>query len=162
MFRRVIIIRYLLQNELSFELSGRLEYLIKATKLWFIPHYSLLPDNNFIELTSITPNTFNILFIVGHNNTVKQYLNTNKIPESIIVIITCNSKINIKNIKFSRNTRVYLTKQLSNKYALTLDGDRYGFKFDPTISEISFYNDITTDSIEDRINNNFDLIINNK
>lgn len=128
--------RLILQDCMKSELSARQKYFYETFHLWFV----IKPINNHsIQLVSIPINCIKILFIVGHNTFVKDYLTHTKIEEEKIVAITCDGTIHFSNLKFPNKT-IYISHQNEHNYADLLNGELYGFAFDPTESEILLYN----------------------
>ena len=101
----------------------------------------------FIQVVSIPTNCLDILFIVGHNIFVKNYLESYKITENRIVAITCDGSIHFSSLKLP-NKILYIPFQNEQNYADLIKGTLYGFNFDLTESEIIFYN---TDKCNDFI-----------
>lgn len=95
-----------------------------------------------------------ILFITGHINHIEEYLNTyiKTIPETIIVATTCLSH-NLK--KYTKQKQIYVPN-INGRYCYYHDGKPYGFGFDPTDSELNFYN--STGDIFTRIESGYRLL----
>ena len=96
-------------------------------------------NNHSIQLVSIPTNCTKILFIVGHNTFVKDYLTCTKFEEEKIAAITCDGTIHFSNLKLPNKT-IYISHQNDHNYADLLNGALYEFDFDPTESEILLYN----------------------
>lgn len=126
----------ILQDYMKSELSARQKYFYETFHLWLVIN---AVNNSSIQLTSIPANCIEILFIVGHNTFVKDYLTHTKIEEDKIVAITCDGTIHFSNLKLPNKT-IYISHQNEHNYADLLDGALYGFDFDPTESEILLYN----------------------
>lgn len=143
--------RYLLQKAFYNELSARQKYIYRAVSLWTITSsYS----SEFIHLTSIPSNCLDVLFIVGHNITVKKYFETSSISEKTIVAVTCVGTIHFSELSLPQKT-IYLPYQNENGYVDLIDGKLYGFDFDLTKSEIQFYNSRNNTDILQRLNTSF-------
>lgn len=128
--------RYLLQETFSDELLARQKYIYQALKLCTIV---TCRSSGFIHLTGIPANCLDILFIVGHNNIVKEYLKTTEVLEKIIVAITCDGSIHFSKLRMPGKA-LYIPYQNENHYADLINGKLYNFNFDLTESEILFYN----------------------
>lgn len=123
--------------------KARMEYLFDIFKIYTLSK----EDENFIILEGFPFAFVDVLFIVGHDKLVYEYLEKNfdSIPESNIVVITCNP-ILFKMFKGKGKT-IFVSK---NKNGLTriYDGKKWGFEFDITDSELDFYNSKDTDIME--------------
>lgn len=140
-----------LQKCLSKEIIARQKFFYETFHLW------LLVDSNndaYINLVSIPTNCLDILFIIGHNMFVKQFLQNNTITEERIVAITCDGTIHLSSFKLSGKT-IYLPRQNEENYADLLKGKLYGFDFDLTESEILLYNTNKSDDIAQRLEMSF-------
>ena len=80
----------ILQNCFRDELIARQKYFYETFHLWLIVNSK---GNNYIKLTSMPTNCLDILFIIGHNIFVKEYLKCHEITEERIVAITCDGTI---------------------------------------------------------------------
>ena len=144
--------RYLIQASFKSEVPGRKKYLYKIFKLWFLPTEE---KNGFITFTSIPASCYpNILFIVGHNYNVYDYLVRNTVAETTIVAITCVGSYFYKELNIS-DKAIYVPFQ--NQYNLVdlLSGQEFGFDFNLTESEILLYNSPNNLSIEERLAKTF-------
>ena len=85
-----------------------------------------------------------ILFIVGHQDTVKIFLKKNitTLIENTIVIISCRTK-SFQVFKYAN--KILYVSVTENDYSYTYSGSDYGFGFDITKSEINFYNSLQKD-----------------
>ena len=126
----------ILQKCLSKELIARQKFFYETFHLWLIVSSS---NNSYIQLSSIPTNSLDILFIVGHNVFVNDFLQHNQIKEERIVAITCDGTIHLSSFKLPRKI-IYLSHQSETNYADLLKGELYGFGFDPTESELLLYN----------------------
>lgn len=145
--------RYLLQNVFSRELDFRREYIFDTLKIWC---HQKNDGTSFIELESMPSTYLDILFIVGHNHAVENYLSSYVIPEKVIVAITCDKSIDLKKINLPDKV-VYISNQ-KNHYSDFLKGNLFGFKFDLTESELVFYNTDKNQDIKHRLNASFTRI----
>ena len=125
-----------LQKCLSKELIARQKLVYETFHLWLIVSSS---NNSYIQLGSIPTNSLDILFIVGHNVFVNDFLQHNQIKEERIVAITCDGTIHLSSFKLPGKI-IYLSHQNEANYADLLKGELYGFGFDPTESELLLYN----------------------
>ena len=126
----------ILQKCLSKELIARQKFFYETFHLWLIVSSS---TNSYIQLGSIPTNSLDILFIVGHNVFVNDFLQHNQIKEERIVAITCDGTIHLSSFKLPGKI-IYLSHQNEANYADLLKGELYGFGFDPTESELLLYN----------------------
>ena len=144
--------RYLLQKNFQSEVPERKKYLYKIFKLWFLPTEEV---DNFIVYSSIPSSCYpDILFIVGHNYSVRDYLLKNNVTESTIVAITCDGGCNFKKINMPGKT-LYLPFQNQHNLVDLLSGPEFGFNFDITESELLLYNSPNCLPIEERIAETF-------
>lgn len=125
----------ILQNCFKNEVSARQEYFYNTFNLWLV--ISQINDD-YIRLTSIPTGCLDVLFIVGHNIFVKDYLQKNELLESVIVAITCDGTVHFSNMKLPHKT-LYIPFQNKNNLVELLKGSSYGFSFNLTKSEILFY-----------------------
>lgn len=146
--------KYMLQNVFHNELTARQKYIYQALSIWTIIS-SNSPD--WIHLTSVPSTCLDILFIVGHNNFVKRYLETSSVSEKMIVAITCNGSINFSKLRLPGKT-IYLPHQNENNYVDLINGKLYGFDFDLTESEIQFYNSKNNANILQRLDTSFNKL----
>lgn len=128
--------RYLLQNCLSNDLQPRIKYIYDSLCLWCT---ITTCSHGFIHLQSIPSNCLDILFIVGHNYCIKEYIDNHHIPEKTIVAITCDGTVRFSSLKLP-NKVLYIPRQNNFNYADLLKGSAFDFNFDLTESEIIFYN----------------------
>ncbi len=145
--------QYLISKELHNEFIARKDYIYDTLKLWTI-HRNF--NDEFEILESIPFQEIDILFIVAHNNMVKDYLtkHLNKITQKTIVAITCDGNINFSSIK-TPGKSLYIAHQSKDNTAEILNGKQYGFSFDLTESEIMFYNNREKSDLNKRLNDSF-------
>ena len=143
--------RYLLHESQRQEISGRCEFLYDIFHLYFLPRTS---EGSYIPLLPLGTYDLDILFITGHANHVEEYLNKYKktIPEPIIVATPCLPQ-NLK--KYTNQKQIYVP-DIDGQYCYYHDGKPYGFRFNPTDSELNFYN--STGDILSRIKNGYRLL----
>lgn len=143
---------FYLDKRLSTEIKHRKDYLFSVFGLYFV---NPKENGNFISFESFPKNALDICFIVGHNAAVSTFLNSQKILEKTVVVISCDG--GYKKSFCIPNKKIYLSYR--NKQGLTLrrNGKNYGFLFDPTDSELDLYN-CTERNIYERINRSFDRI----
>lgn len=129
--------RYLISKSFLESTQARRQYLFDAVQLWTIEHPFA---NNFLTLESMPACSLDIFFIVGHNAEVNQYLTKHHslIHEQTVVIITCGCNVDLSVLK--NNKEVYISHQSNNHQAELLIGEKFGFDFDLTESELIFYN----------------------
>lgn len=144
--------RYIIHNSLQHELDARIKYIYDAMQLWCIPNYS---SKNYTELITVPSNSIDCLFIVGHNNFVWPFINSQVINESTIIAITCISQFS----KMPTNKTIYVSYQNEIKQSPIYDGAKYRMNFNPTESEIIFLNSsLLNISIEERLARSFTCI----
>ena len=130
--------RYIILGEFKSEWPQRKEYIECTVNLWFYATHK----KNMTELTSI-PSTSDILFIIGHNNEVYDYLSKHisTIHEPIIIIIACERNFSYKFKAFKKERKaIYICNQSSSKSADLYSRHQFDFDFDATESELLFYN----------------------
>lgn len=108
---------------------------LRYFSLYFLPRTS---EGSYIPLLPLGTYDLDILFITGHANHVEEYLNKyiKTIPETIIVATTCLPQ-NLK--KYTNQKQIYVP-DIDGQYCYYHDGKPYGFRFNPTDSELNFYN----------------------
>ena len=143
--------RYLLHESQRQEIFGRCEFLYDIFHLYFLPKPL---EGSYIPLFPLGVYDLNILFITGHANYIEEYLHKyiNTIPETIIVATTCLPQ-NLK--KYTKQKQIYVP-DIDGQYCHYYDGRPYGFRFNPTDSELNFYN--STGDILSRIENGYRLL----
>ena len=144
-------LRYLLHESQRQELLGRYEFLYDIFHLYFLPRTS---EGRYIPLVPLGNYNLDILFITGHINHIEEYLNKyiKTIPETKIVATTCLSH-NLK--KYTKQKQIYVPN-INGRYCYYHDGKPYGFGFDPTDSDLNFYN--STGDIFTRIESGYRLL----
>lgn len=136
--------KYLFDKKEINSLKDRSSYVYDVFHLYAINKEE---TENFIILETFPFGYMEVFFILGHDVFVYEYLNKNinKINENVIVAITCLPN---KLKKFlSYNKKIYVSKnynELTRKY----NGNKWGFNFDITDSEIDLYNNRSINIIE--------------
>lgn len=146
--------RYFLQDCLYPELQARQEYLFEALQLYTV---SSQYNTSFYQLTSMPAGDIDVCFIVGHNVAVKKFILSEQFPETTIVAITCDGSAKLSKLRL-KGKRIYLAKQNAQGLADLLRGEEYGFGFNPTESEVLFYNTSKKDEIDQRLRASFTLL----
>lgn len=113
-------------------------------------------DEKFVLYKSFPFGTVDILYIVGHNKNVADYIQNHTIEEKTIVIVACDLGC-MEKYKIPNKT-VFLSYR--DEYGLTRCrcGENYGFDFDPTVSELKLFNCNSRD-IYERVSRSFDRIV---
>lgn len=145
--------RYLLEKSQYQEIPARCEYLYDIFHLYFLPYSKI---DGFIPLVPIGTAEPSILFIIGHQDTVKLFLKKyiSTLIEDTIVIISCLPKtFSI----FKQANKTLYTSMADDDYSYTYPGSNYGFGFDITESELNFYNS-TQQDITLRLNDAFQIL----
>ena len=134
--------RYIILKDSNAQWQDRRQYLFHATKLWT---YMLETEETY-ELISMPQNTIDVLFIIGHNLFVYNYIKQHKdsIHEKNIVLISCSKKYLYKMVT-PPQANVYICHQDIDDEATLYDGNLYSFNFDVTESELLFFNCIEPD-----------------
>ena len=145
--------RYLIFKSNTGEWISRKQYIFDALHLWIVVKED---SDGFLECTSIPNNCLDILFIVGHNNSVYHYINKNisSIKERTIVAITCDGDMNFSSLETSGKS-LFICHQNIDNYAELFDGSQYDFGFNPTESELLFYNSKSIPDINIRLKTSF-------
>lgn len=115
------------------EVIERKKYIEHIFRIYTIPYFK----KGFVEFHSIPANTIDLLMIVGHNDSVYNYLNENKIKESNIALITCFTGI-IKKLELP-GKNIYISKN-RNGYTEMYDGAEWNINFQISDSELTLYN----------------------
>ena len=136
--------RYLLHETQRDELTGRQQYLYDVFRLYFLPGK---PEGGFIPLMPVGTGCPDILFITGHTDFVRDYLNRaiKGIPEKTIIITSCMGR-SFK--KYTAGKEIYVP-DLKQPLCLLRDGRPYGFDFEISDAELNLYN--STGTIMERI-----------
>lgn len=136
--------RYLLHKDQDYELPARLVYLYDIFRLYFHPGK---PEGEFIALYPVGHREPDYLFITGHANKVRQYLDDMilSIPEKAIVITSC---IGTSFKRFASKKAIYVPKQ-TTPYCEIRNGQPFGFDFRISDPELDFYN--ADGTISDRL-----------
>lgn len=143
---------FYLDKRLSAEAKYRINYLLDVFGLYFV---SPADKGRFISFESFPKRALDICFIVGHNAAVSTFLNSQKIEENTVVVISCDG--GYKKSFCIPNKKIYLSYRNNQGLTLRRKGENYGFLFDPTDSELHLYN-CTKKDIYERINRSFDRI----
>lgn len=143
---------FYLDKRLSSEAKYRIDYLFDVFGLYFV---SPTDKGRFISFESFPKKALDICFIVGHNAAVSTLLNSQKIEENTVVVISCDG--GYKKSFCIPNKKIYLSYRNTQGLTLRRNGKNYGFLFDPTDSELDLYN-CTERNIYERISRSFDRI----
>lgn len=126
--------RCIIERELN--TPGRKKYFYKIFKLYMLEKNSI---GNLVELISIPSNVMDVLFIIGHNYQMRDYLRYNwkNIHENTIIIISCTS--NLFREFCNKGKKIFV---VTNKDELVYfyEGEQYGFDFQITDAELDLYN----------------------
>lgn len=137
--------RYLVSKEEISSIRYRLDYLYDVFKLYFVKKQE---DDKFIVLESFPNGTLdNLMFIIGHDEDVYKYM-CKDIKETIIVAITCNCNY-LK--KFAQNKDIFVAKS-QNGIVIKYDGNKWGFNFGITQSEVNLYNNRSKSIVKKYLN----------
>ena len=148
--------RYILQKTFKEESNARIRYLFKIVNLWFIISEE---DDRFTVFTSIPSSAHpDILFIVGHNYSVRDYLINHHFTESTIVAVTCDGSCNLKKHLHLKNATLYIPHQNEYNEVDLLCGRKFGIDFDLTESELLLYNSPRSASINEKISSAFQAL----
>lgn len=130
--------RYIISNDLTHEVQVRQKYIYDSLHL---STFIQVTDEKNIVLVSIPSTSLDILFIVGHNRYVYNYLKENalKIVEKTIVAITCDGNMHFASLNMY-GKKLYICHQNKYNYAELLDGSAYSFNFNITESELLLFN----------------------
>lgn len=143
--------RYLLHASQSTEIPARQLYLYKVFHLYFLPRRQ---ERNNIPLVPLGKCDLDILFITGHTDNVKDYLENmiQTIPEEIIVITSC---IGSAFKEFASLKKIFVPKQ-KTPLCVIHNGEPYGFGFQISDPELDFYN--AKGSIENKLLSVYDCL----
>ena len=100
--------RYLISNSFVSTTTARQKYIFDSMHLWT----KIYPaENGFVTLESIPTCSLDVLFIVGHDSEVENYLKKqlSTIYEKNIVIITCGKNIKLSTLAQTQKT-LYFTR----------------------------------------------------
>lgn len=135
--------KYLFMKSEEDTKKSRMEYLFDVFNIYTLSK----EDENFIILEGFPFNYIDVFFIIGHEKLVYEYLKKNfeYIEERNIVIITCNPGLFKKFMGKGKN--IFVSK---NKYGITqtYEGEKWGFEFDISDSELDFYNSKNTNIMQ--------------
>ncbi len=146
--------RYLIQPNFHKEIYARKEYIWHTLKLWM---YNYSHNDKFIELKSFPSNFLDICFIVGHDRFISDLLSTQVIVEKYIVIISCKKDLYpaLKKMKDKTDKIIYISKQNDYDQSVLYKGEKYGFGYDLTKSEILLHNTSFLKSTIERLDESF-------
>lgn len=115
--------------------KSRMEYLFDVFKIYTLSK----EDEDFIILEGFPFKFIDVFFIIGHEKLVYEYLkkNFNSIEEKNMVIITCYPKM-FKEFK-GKGKNIFVSKN-DNDITRTYEGNKWGFEFDISDSELDLYN----------------------
>ena len=136
--------RYLLAKNQEYELSARMKYLYDIFHLFFTIEKS--PEDPFITLRPVGSDDISILFLVGHNYTVCQYLSScgKYISEEMVVLITCYSSELFLRV-LPKRKQVFATNPAGSRLTHLLNGSEFNMGFFISKPELMFYNSNITD-----------------
>ena len=124
-----------------FYTPGRNKYFYKIAKLFMLQKKSM---GETIELVSVPDNAIDVMFVIGHNTEMCNYLSDNwkSISEKTIVVISCMPSM-FKRF-CNRGKQIFVT---TNKDGLVhyYEGEQYGFDFQITDAELNLYNNTEID-----------------
>ncbi len=145
--------RYLISKSFIDSTPARQQYLFDAVHLWT---RKLTYDNDFLSLESMPSCSLDVLFIVGHNKEINQYLTKHRplIHEKTIVIITCGYNVDLYALK-NMYKSIYISHQNNKHQSELLIGEKFGFEFDLTESELIFFNNRHLSDIPTRLEQAF-------
>jgi len=129
--------RYVIFKDCNANWADRKQYLFHTTKLWT---YMCETEETY-DLISIPKSDIDVLFIVGHNLLVYNYLKKHKdsIHEKNIVLISCSKKFQYRAVT-PPQSNIYICHQDVSEEAALYDGHPYSFNFNITESELLFFN----------------------
>lgn len=132
------------------EKRHRERYLRDTFNLFFIE----VKRNKYVEFVSLPSDANNCMLIYGHNKDVNSFLKQNIVNEKIIMLVTCNVNLSIPS-KY-KSKKIYISKS-SNNVTNYYDGEKYGFHFDVTDSELLLFR-YRKSSFEEQINKSFEKV----
>lgn len=145
--------RYLiLDNKINNSvISSKQQYLYDVFKIYMVPFKI---SDEIIELRSMPLSEYDVLFIQGHNYKVNDYVKTfqDKINEKNIVLVSCYFG-NITKLRLKDKNLFHERKKV-----IVYDGNRFGFNYDITDSELNLYK-CKYESLDDKLNQCFERVI---
>lgn len=146
--------RFILQDCMRNEVISRQKYFYETFNLWLIIRAN---EPAYSELVSIPAYSLDILFIVGHNSFVKNFLQQHEIQEKRIAAITCDGTVHVSTLKIPDKI-FYIARQNKLGYADRYRGEHFGFDFDITESELLLYQTNKADKLSKRLEESFYLL----
>ena len=143
--------RFILQDCMRNEVIARQKYFYETFNLWLIIRAN---EPAYSELVSIPAYSLDILFIVGHNSFVKNFLQQHEIQEKRIAAITCDGTVHVSALKIPDKI-FYIARQNKWGYADRFRGEHFGFDFDITESELLLYQTNKADKLSKRLEDSF-------
>lgn len=144
---------FCLDKRLSAEANARQEYINSVFKVKLVKWGE---NENFIIYKSFPFGTVDILYIVGHNESVGSYLQKSHVEESTVIVVACDLGY-LKQYKIP-NKKVYISYRDARGFTRCRYGENYGFGFDPVDSELDLYN-CTKKDIYERICCSFERLV---
>lgn len=135
--------KYLFMKSEEDTKKSRMEYLFDVFNIYTLSK----EDENFIILEGFPFNYIDVFFIIGHEKLVYEYLkkNFNSIGEKNVAIITCYPKM-FKEFK-AKGKNIFVSKS-DNGITRTYEGNKWGFEFNISDSELDFYNNSNSNIME--------------
>ncbi len=134
------------------EIAYRKEYIYECFQGVYRIDVKEFLDRFELNCFSIYKN--DLVFIIGHDISVKKYLLKNKyITAKHLLIISCISYDFVRMHKLRNVKNIYLANTVNNKVTV-LDGQDYGFEFPITDSEINLYK-LRNEKLKYKLNNSF-------
>ena len=115
------------------EIRSRIHYCNSVFRLYFT--YQV--NQNFIKINSFPNTETKYLFVIGHNNSICNYLLSREEEVKNVVIISC--KIPTIFTNNFRAKRIYASKREGNRNYY-YNGKEWGFDFDITEDELDLFN----------------------
>lgn len=144
--------RLILDSRFKDEIKDRLEYMFEVFNIYMIVKEA---NEKYVEAISIPDNVFDYTFVIGHTGFVFDFLNTNPINTSNLILISCNSEmIVVYNKMIRKNINIYITKSKTPMVNL-VSGTDYGFNYNLTEAEIDLFN---FRNYDDKVEKTFKLI----
>ena len=139
-------LRYFLSEQQKSEIPARTKYLYHVFQLYFIMHEV---TDGFVPLVPIGTAEPSVLFIIGHQDKVNQYVRGHlpEIYEKHIVMITCSLRSNPEWVLPNRlgNKALYISRANKSGSCHYYDGSDYNLDFNVTASELDLYNSHESD-----------------